>query len=134
MKNSFKELYHHHIAPKMWTIRQTTKCGASVVGMASSKFGGEKLLEQVHLELRSCTEMEKRRWYLNTIPNMTRVNNLPVLKAGDLFKLDSSFLSKPRDSHKFPIGLRPGKIIAAFKAIQTDGYVIKFLVFKKINF
>ena len=114
----------------MWTIRQTTKCGALVVGMASSNFGGEKLLEQVRLELRSCTEMEKRRWYLNTIPNMTRAKNLPVLKVGDLFKLDSSFFWKPRDSfrHKFPMGLRPGTIKKAFKAIQNNGYVIKFLV------
>ena len=110
----------------MWTIRQTTKCGALVVGMASSNFGGEKLQEQIHLELRCINEMEKRRWYLNTIPNMTRVENLPVLKVGDFFKLDSSFLWKPGDSfpHKFPIGLRSGTITAAFKAINTDGYVI----------
>merc|ERR1712131_153753 len=67
--------------------------------------------------------MEKRRWYLNTIPNMTRVENLPVLKVGDFFKLDSSFLWKPGDSfpHQFPVGLRSGTVTATFKAMVYDG-------------
>ena len=121
MDKSYKGLFHHHIAPKMWSIRQTTQCGAVVVGMKNPNFGGSKIEQQVYLELRGNNEMEKRRWYLNTIPNMTQVKNLPVLKVGDIFKISSTILSKSAQSDKFPTGLHRGIIKDAQKAVITDG-------------
>ena len=93
--------------------------------MKNSNFGGEKLQQQIHLELRCRNEMEARQWYLNTVPNMTQVKSLPVLKVGDTFKIDSSFFSKFGKSfpNKFPIGLNEKTIKDARKSVITDGYV-----------
>ena len=109
----------------MWSTKQTTKCGATVVGMKNSNFGGEKLQEHILLELRGKNEMEARQWYLNTIPNMTRVKNLPVLKVGDTFKIDSSFSTKfgKLFPNKFPTGLGEKTIKKARYSVITDGYV-----------
>ena len=112
----------------MWSTRQATKCSATVVGMKNPSFGGEKVKQQVYLELRANNEMEKRRWYLNTIPDMTQVNNLSVLKVGDIFKISSTILSKSAQSDKFPTGLHRGIIKDAQKAVITDGYVLNLLM------
>ena len=61
------------------------------------------------------TDMEKRRWYLDNVPNMTKTRDLPVLRVGDYFRLSATIPDRNTECRKFPTGLHRGVIGQAYE-------------------